>query len=91
MTFKIVIPSAGIGERIGPYSKFFNKALVTVGDKPAISHVIEKFSSDKEFVIILGYRGDQVREALLAIYPEVRFTFVTVDRYEGHQLNWAGA
>ena len=56
---------------------------MTVGDKPAIAHVIEKFPPDKEFVIILGYRGDQVREALLAIYPEFHFTFVTVDRYEG--------
>ena len=43
MTYKVVIPSAGLGTRIGPYSKFLNKALVTIGDKPAICRVIDKF------------------------------------------------
>ena len=43
MSYKVVIPSAGLGSRIGPYTKFLNKALVTIGDKPAISRVIDKF------------------------------------------------
>ena len=29
--YKVVIPTAGLGSRIGPYTKFKNKALVTVG------------------------------------------------------------
>lgn len=83
MTYKVVIPSAGIGSRIGPYTKFMNKALVTLGDRPAICRVIEKFPTYIEIVIILGYRGDQLEEVLRAFYPERKLVFVTVDRFEG--------
>jgi NDP-sugar pyrophosphorylase family protein len=89
--YKIVIPSAGMGNRIGPYSKFFNKALVTIGDKPAIARVIEKFGVDKTFLIILGYRADQVKEALCAIFPHINFEFVNVKLFEGlgSGLGWS--
>ena len=83
MAYKVVIPSAGIGSRIGPYTKFMNKALVTLGDRPAICRVIEKFPVAIEIVIILGYRGDQLEEVLRAFYPERNLTFVTVDKFEG--------
>ena len=55
MNYKVVIPSAGLGSRIGPYSKFLNKALVTIGDKPAIAKVIEKFPIEIEIIILIGY------------------------------------
>jgi choline kinase len=89
--YKIVIPSAGIGNRIGPYSKFFNKALVTIGDKPAIARVIEKFGADKTFLVILGYRSEQVKEALCAIFPHIKFEFVCVELFEGSGsgLGWS--
>lgn len=83
MSYKVVIPSAGIGSRIGPYTKFMNKALVTLGDRPAICRVIEKFPESIEIVIILGYRGDQLEEILHAFYPQRKLTFVTTDKFEG--------
>ena len=55
MNYKVVIPSAGLGTRISPYTKFFNKALVSIGDKPAIARVIEKFPEEIEIIVILGY------------------------------------
>ena len=70
MSYKVVIPSAGIGARVGPYSKFMNKALVTIGDKPAISRVIEKFDINIPLVILIGYKGDMVREVLKQLYPK---------------------
>lgn len=83
MTFKVVIPSAGIGSRIGAYTKHMNKALVTLGKKPAICHVIEKFDKNVEIVIILGYLGKQLEEVLNAFYPERPIEFIYVDKYDG--------
>lgn len=81
--YKVVIPSAGIGSRLGVLTKNFNKALVTIGTKPSICHVIDKFPHDVEIVVLLGYKGDQVRQVLNAVYPKGKITFITVDPFEG--------
>ena len=41
--FKLVIPCAGTGSRIGSLTKNVNKALVTLGDLPAIVRIILQF------------------------------------------------
>lgn len=83
MTYSVVIPTAGLGSRIGKHTKFYNKALVSIGDMPAICHVIEKFPTAKSFVILLGYRGDMVKEVIEQFYPSKDITFVNVDPFEG--------
>lgn len=83
MSFKVVIPSAGLGSRIGSYSKHLNKALVTIGDKPAICRVIDKFDHDVPIVILTGYKGAMLKEVLLTIYPERELEFIHVDKFEG--------
>ena len=42
MDYKLLIPSAGLGTRLGLSYKNLNKALVSVDNKPVISHLIEK-------------------------------------------------
>ena len=82
--YKLVIPSAGIGSRVGPYSKFMNKALVSVGDKPSIVRIIDKFPEDIEIVIILGYKGDHIEQVVRAFYKNKRkIEFIYVDKYKG--------
>jgi NDP-sugar pyrophosphorylase family protein len=83
VNYKVVIPSAGLGSRIGPHTKFLNKALVTIGDKPAISRVIDKFSANVPIVVLLGYKGDMIREVLTQLYPAREIDFIDVDIYEG--------
>ena len=51
---KIFIPTAGIGQRLANLTVNLNKSLITVGSKPAISHIIDMFPNNSEFVI--GYR-----------------------------------
>lgn len=80
---KLVIPSAGLGTRIGPYSKFKNKGLLTIGQRPAISHVIDSFRSINEIVVILGYQGDALRDALISLYPHKELSFIEVDLFSG--------
>ena len=83
MSYKVVIPTAGIGSRISPYTRFFNKALVSVGDKPAIARVIEKFPEEIEIIIILGYKGDMIEDVLSIMFPKRILHFLWVDKFEG--------
>lgn len=80
--YKVFIPTAGIGSRLGELTQYTNKSLVKVGDKPAISYIIEKYPEDVEIVVALGHFGNHVRDFLEIAYPTRHFTFVEVDNYD---------
>jgi len=83
MKYKVFIPSAGIGSRLGPHTKLRNKALITLGDLPVIVRIIKKFPQDVEFVIALGYRGTQIQQAVEALCPNYKIEFVNISKFEG--------
>ena len=83
MQYKVLIPSAGLGSRLGDLSKNINKSLVTIGDKPSISYIIEKFPKNVEIVIAVGYKAKSLKEFLGLAYPERAITIVEVDNFEG--------
>lgn len=83
MGYRIVIPTAGTGSRLGSLTRFINKSLVSIAHRPTISHLIEKFPEDCEFVIALGYKGHLVREFLELAYPHRTFYFVDVEPFDG--------
>ena len=80
---KVLITTSGIGSRLGELTDFINKSLVRVGDKPAISHIIEYYDEETEYVITLGHFGIYVKEFLIMAYPERNFTFVEVNKFKG--------
>jgi len=80
---KVLITTSGLGTRLGNLTNNTNKCLVRITDKPAISHIIESYPENTEFVITLGYYGDYVKQFLQLTYPNHNFTFVNVDKYEG--------
>lgn len=80
---KVCLLAAGPGKRLGTYTKYFNKALLRVGDKAAISHIIEYFPKGYEFVIAVGYLGDIVEQYIKAAHPDLKVTFVKTDKFEG--------
>lgn len=79
----VVIPAAGLGSRLDEFTKNFNKAMCTLGPKPVISYIIEKFTKDDEIVVLLGYKGDLLKQVIEACYPDWNIRFVNVDKYEG--------
>ena len=81
--YKVLITTSGVGSRLGNLTKYTNKALIKVGDKLSICHIIEKYNKHLEFVITLGYYGQFVKDFLELAYPEHYFNFVVVDKYEG--------
>ena len=83
MNFRVCILTAGTGSRLGDSTRFINKSLISVGNKPAISRIIEKFDKSIEFVIAVGHKGNLVKEYLSLAHSDRRFTFVEVNPYEG--------
>lgn len=83
MGYTVFVPTAGTGSRLGGITKFINKSLVSIGNKPAITRIIEMFPDDTKFVIATGYKGDLVREYLSLAHPDKDINLVNVFPFEG--------
>lgn len=80
---KVLVTTSGVGTRLGEHTRYTNKSLVQVGDKPALARIIDSYPADYEFVVTLGYHGDLVAQFLEIAYPERSFHLVAVDPYQG--------
>lgn len=83
MNYRVCIPCAGTGTRLGGMTQYINKSLVSIANRPALSHLIEQFPGDAEFVIALGHKGHLIREFLSLAYPNRKFFFSEVLTFEG--------
>lgn len=83
MSYRVCIPCAGMGSRLGGLTQFINKSLVSIANRPTLSHLIEQFPTDTEFVIALGYKGHLIREFLTLAYPNRQIYFAEVSPFEG--------
>ena len=80
---KVFIPTAGIGSRLYPLTKYINKSLVPVALKPAITRIIEMFPANFNIVIALGYKSDIVKQYLRLVHPKSKITFVNIENFFG--------
>lgn len=80
----IVIPAAGLGSRLSSFTKNYSKAMCTLGKMPVISHIINQFRDEDEIIILLGYKGDLLRQVVEACHPNKNIKFITVDKFEGN-------
>ena len=83
MRYRVFIPTAGTGSRLGKMTKYFNKSLLCIANRPVLSHLIEKFPRDCEFIIALGFKGKLVKDFLELAYPDRKFFFVNVKPFVG--------
>ncbi len=80
----VFITTSGLGTRLKGLTEFTNKALVPIGDRYAICHIIDAFPAEStRFVVTLGYYGRHVEEFLRIAYPSHTFVFVEVSPFEG--------
>lgn len=80
----VLIPTSGVGSRLGELTKYTNKSLVRVGDKPALTRIIEQYPEDAFFFIMLGDHGELVREYLSLAHPDQNFVFLDLEMREGN-------
>lgn len=87
--YKVLVTTSGIGSRLGHLTDYTNKSLVPIGDKLALSYIIECYPEEVTFVITLGHFGDHVREFLNISYPKRQFEFIEVSPYAGPESSLA--
>ena len=80
---KVLITTSGVGSRLGEFTTYTNKSLVKVGDKLALSRIVDCYPASTQFVITLGHHADKVKDFLRLSYPERNFSFVNVPKFEG--------
>lgn len=61
---KVVILCGGLGTRLREETEFKPKAMVDVGGRPIIWHIMKHYAyyGYTEFVLCLGYKGDIIRD-----------------------------
>jgi len=79
---KICILTAGKGTRMGKYGEKINKSLLPVRNKAIITHILDSFSPNDEFVIAIGCYGQQVKDYLKIAHPDRKIKFVNIENYE---------
>lgn len=59
---RVIVPVAGSGSRLQPHTLTLPKALLPVGGKPALAHVLEPIAAlcPDEVVFVVGHLGDQI-------------------------------
>lgn len=72
-----VILAAGLGKRMLPLTETRPKPLVPVCGKPLLQHIIEALpSSVDELIVVVGYKGDMIKEFLGTEYQGRSVKFV---------------
>lgn len=64
---KVVILAGGLGTRLSEETEVKPKPLVEIGERPILWHIMKHYASYgfNEFVIALGYKGDQIKRFFL--------------------------
>jgi len=81
--YKLCILSSGIGSRMDSMIGYTHKALISVGGKPVINHILDKIDKDIEIVMSVGYKKELLMEYLLFVYPDRKFKFVEIEKFVG--------
>ncbi|MCR5159874.1 MAG: phosphocholine cytidylyltransferase family protein [Prevotella sp.] len=80
-----VILAAGMAKRLRPLTDERPKCLLTVGGKTLLQRTVEAMvaAGIREFVVVTGYRGEMIREALNTCLPtEITIDFIHNADYE---------
>ncbi len=82
---KVLIPVAGAGTRLRPHTYTQPKPLIPVAGKPIISFIVDKLREAglTEFVFVIGYLGDRIRDYIEETYPDLSVEFVYQEHREG--------
>ena len=78
---KYAILAAGRGTRNTDVDGL-HKALLPLENKPIISHIIDRLDDKYEIVIAVGYKSNQIKTYLDAMYHHKKITYVDVDNFD---------
>ena len=79
-----VILAAGMAKRLRPLTDTMPKCLLKVGGRTLLERTVEAMhqAGITEFVVVTGYRGDMIRDFLMARFQQFSFHFLHNADYE---------
>ncbi len=80
-TLKIVIPMAGLGTRLRPFTYSKPKQLITVAGKTVLAHVLDMLSTlpaspPAEFIFVVGHLAEMLPPYMAANHPDLKVRYV---------------
>lgn len=80
-----IIPVAGAGTKLRPHTYTQPKSLIPIAGKPLLGYIIDQLldAGVDEFVFVIGYLGDKIRDYVDAAYPDIRKHYVVQQMREG--------
>lgn len=79
----VLLTSAGIGSRLYPLTKYFNKSMLPVGKLPVISHILDNYSNKTDFIIALGHGGNHIKEYTDYYHSDLKIRYIQIHNYSG--------
>ncbi len=75
---KAIIPVAGAGTKLRPHTYTQPKALIPLAGKTILSFIIDQLAAAgiREFVFVIGYLGEKIKDYVEDKYPDLQFEFV---------------
>jgi len=82
---KAIIPVAGTGTKLRPHTYTQPKALIPIAGKPILAFIIDELveAGINEFVFVLGYLGDKIRDFVEKKYPNISANYAEQMSREG--------
>ncbi len=79
-----LILAAGMGKRLGQYTKDATKCMVPVNGKTLIEYSIEALleAGITKLILVIGYRGEKLREFLDGKYPQMTIHYIENPIYD---------
>lgn len=88
---KAIIPVAGAGTKLRPHTYTQPKALIPLAGKTILSIIVDQLreAGIKDFIFIIGYLGEKIKNYVEHEYPDLNCSFVHQnERFgTGHAIN----
>jgi glucose-1-phosphate thymidylyltransferase len=82
---KAIIPVAGAGTKLRPHTYTQPKALIPLAGKTILSIIVDQLreAGITEFIFIIGYLGDKIKDYVTEKYPQLKTYFVNQNERQG--------
>jgi glucose-1-phosphate thymidylyltransferase len=80
---KVIIPVAGAGAKLRPFTYTQPKCLIPLAGKTILSFIIDELldAGVNEFIFIIGHLGEKIKDYVVEKYPTLNVQFLTqIDR-----------